>query len=519
MNDSDFLNFWDAVVAALYFAGILGIGIHSARRPKSTENYFLGGHHLPSWAIGLSMLATSISSVTFIALPAAAFALDWRQLVPNLLNPVIAVLAIWLLVPFFRKNARATAFEYLERRFGIGAKNYSAFMFLAMQVLRLGSILYLVTLPLNMITGIDPFWIMLVVGGFTAVYTIIGGLEAVVWTDVVQAVVLYAGGVVCLVVMLQAIDGGWLSIIALAADDNKFGLGPMNWDMSERTFWVMVIFGITTWVNGFTADQNVVQRYLAAKSTAEARKATALCAIMSLPTWAFFFLIGTVLYVFYQTHSNAHVEGLEADAILPYFVISQLPPGVRGLVVAGILSAAMSSISSSLNSFSTVATMDFFKVYVIKGRADSYYALVARYLTALAAGLMFAAAIWLYYTPKESYQDLFMQIFSLAGGVVVGFFILGIFFPVVHRRAVWQAFTAALALNLYFLGVQLGWFENILPVQIHPYLVGSLANGVMIVLALVLSAWQPPRETTDLKGLTIFTPAQKDSDIVTRDTR
>ncbi len=493
----------DIVVLLTYFAAIGGMGYYFSRRPKTTANYFLGGNHLPAWAIGLSMIATSISSVTFIALPAAAYALDWRQLVPNMANPIIAIFAIWLLIPFFRRTAQTSAFEYVEKRFGTTARLYTAFMFLVGQAIRLGSILFLIAIPINLITGIPTIWIMLITGGFVAIYTILGGIEAVVWTDVVQAFVLYFGGAVALYVMIQQIDGGLFGMVSAAHADKKFSLGPTHWDPNERTLWALLIVGITQWTFGYSADQNVIQRYLAAKNLREARKATILCAFLSLPTWAFFFLLGTALYVFYQQNPDPMIVGMQTDAVFPRFILDHIPVGLSGLVIAGVLSAAMSSLSSSLNSFATVATIDFFKPYIVKNKSDAFYAWSARGLTLLAALLMFTIAFAFTYADKESFFDLSMKIMGLIGGVVVSFFVLGFFAPIVHKRPLWQAFSVAILLNFYLLGVQLGWIHNLLPFQVHPYWVMSLVNAVMILLALILALLQP-RKDQIAPGMTVF---------------
>jgi solute:Na+ symporter, SSS family len=494
----------DILIIVLFFAGLAYMGYAFSRRPKTTANYLLAGNSVPAWAIGLSMLATSISSVTFIALPAAAFALDWRLLVPNLANPLVAIFAVWILVPFFRSAARLSAFEYLEKRFGSGARLYAAFMFLVMQVIRLGSILYLMSIPLEFITGVSATWIIIVGGGFVAVYTILGGMEAVIWTDVVQSFLIYFGGAAALWVMLQGIDGGFLGMVQTASADHKFDLGPMHWATDERTFWTLLIVGITNWVQAFTADQTVVQRYLMAKDVSEARKATALCSVLSLPTWAFFFLLGTALYVFFKQNPDPAILGMKSDAVMPYFIVKYMPAGLTGIVLAGVLSAAMSSISSSLHAFGTIATADFVKPHLAPGRDDAFYARAARNLVILATGLMFAVSFWFYYTPKESFNDMLLQVIGLIGGTVVSFFVLGFFAPIVHRRPLWQAFWVALVFNIYFLLVQLELVPNFLPFELHPYWVQSWVNGLMIVLALVLSLLQ--RSTTHpVAGLTLFT--------------
>lgn len=493
----------DIGIMLLFFVTMTGMGIYFAKRTKTTAAYFLGNNSIPAWAIGLSMVSTSISSVTFLAFPAAAFVLDWRQIVPNLTNPLVAIVAIWLFVPFFRHTAKTSAFEYLHARYGSGARLYGSVMFLVGQALRLGAILYLLVIPIEMITGISPFWIILLTGSFSAIYTILGGMEASVWTDVVQAIVLYLGGAATLIVMLTGIPGGITELFQVAGQENKFSLGPMNWDVSERTFWTMLILGVTTWVYGYAADQNMVQRYLAAKSTREARKATLLCAVMSLPTWLFFFFLGTCLFVYYTVRPDPAVAQLPADYVFPHFIMTQLPSGLSGLVIAGVLSAAMGSLSSSLNAFATVSTVDILKPYVIKGRSDRFYAVLGRVMTAVGTILMFAIGYGFLYAEKESFLDLSLKINGLLSGVVVCFFLLGFFAPRVNRRVIWQAFWVAIVLNAYLLGVELEVIPNFLRLNIHPYWVSAFVITVMISLALTL-AWIQRTTPDKSKRLTIF---------------
>jgi len=498
----------DLAIMAIYFGAMLGIGIFFSRRNKATSGYFLGGNRLPSWAIGLSMLATSISSVTFLAMPGAAFALDWRMLVPNLTFPIIALIACWLFVPFFRLNAKMSAFEYLETRFGKPARLYASGVFLLTQSIRMGSILYLLSIPIEMFTGIPAIWIMLFVGGLTALYTMMGGLEAVVWTDVVQAVILYVGGAAAIAVIIFDTPGGMPAVISTAIEHDKFSLGPMHWDTSDRTFWTMLIVGITGWLTAYAADQNMVQRYLAARTTREAREATLLCAFLSLPTWIFFFFIGTCLYAHYIITPSPDVVGMPADNVFPHFIIEKMPAGLSGLVIAGAVSAAMSSISSSLNSFATVSTVDFIRPHLLPGRSDAFYSKTARVATAVAAFLMFGVGIWILNADKESFVDLSARITGMIGEVVVAFFMLGFFAPSVNRRILWQAFAAAMVLNAYLVSIQFGWIEPLLGWSVHPYWIKSFVALTMIALAFVLSKIQRC-QPVNLEGLTMFTPAPK----------
>lgn len=264
----------------------------------------------------------------------------------------------------------------------------------------------------------------------------------------------------------------------------------MHWNLGGRTFWTMLIIGMTCWVGQYTSDQVLVQRYLAAKDLKQARLAGWTSAFLCLPTWGFFFFLGTGLYAFYRVRPDAAVVGMPADNVFPHFILTQMPSGLKGLVIAGVLSAAMGSLSAALNAFATVATIDIVKPYLLPNRSDRYYTWTARLLTAFAAVLMFAIGIAFSVAHKESFVDLSQQINSLLGGVVPGFFLLGFFAAKVNTRVVWQAFIVGFCLNVYLVLVEWKVLPNLLGLNIHPYWVSTLVLTVMLVTALVLARLQ-----------------------------
>lgn len=491
------------IIIVLFFASMAWIGFYFAAKSKTTDSYFLG-NKLPSWAIGLSMLGTSISSVTFLAFPAAAFILDWRQVAPNLSNPLFALLAIWLFVPFFRNSAKTTAFEYLQKRFGDSARLYASIMFLVGQSLRLGAILYLLSIPIDvMIKDIDVNTIIIIVGLAAAVYTLVGGMSASVWTDVVQSIILYIGGFAAIAVIIYDLPGGVGQLFSVATEHEKFSLGPMEWNLGERTFWTMILLGVGQWLTGYVADQNMVQRYLAAGSMREARKATLLYAVTCLPTWLFFFFIGTSLFVYYSVLPDPAIANLPADYVFPHFIMSRMPDGLSGLVIAGVLSAALGSLSSSLNAFATVSTVDILRPYVLRNRSDAFYSVLARVMTAVATVVMFGVCYIFMTAQKESVLDLTLKVGGILGGVTVCFFVLGFFAPRVNKKIIWQAFAVSFTLNVYLALVEWNVIPNFFGIEIHAYWVSSMVIIVMVVLALVLALIQ--RTPADLrKGMTLF---------------
>ncbi|WP_302453325.1 sodium/solute symporter [Victivallis vadensis] len=486
----------DLAAIMIYFAAMALMGIYFARKNRSTEDYFLGKRAFPGWAIGLSMLGTSISSVTFLALPAAAYALDMRQFVP--LGPVVAaVLACWIFIPFFRRGRTISAFEYLEARYGTVVRCYAAGSFVVLQFIRLATILYLVALPVAAMTGWNIFLIVLVTGVVVALYTTFGGFEAVVWTDVVQTVILLGGALLCFAIIIGKLPGGFGQILSVGMEYHKFSFGPMSFVLNERTFWAVLLLGIVSSVTEYSSNQNVIQRYIAAKSTREARKATLLCVGMSVVTWGSFFFLGICLFVFYKVTGGETVKELASDQILPFFIFSQTPPFIAGSIVAACFAAAMSSLSSSINSIATVATVDFYRRFGRDGD-DRRELRFAKRLSMLVSAWMIGGAVLIHYIPKESINDLTIVLGSLLGGGLLSIYMLGFFTVRVGEKALLAGLAVALLVNFAMLLHEFGVIE--LPV--HSYWATILVNAALAVVAWPLSLLWPNRKPTD--GLTVW---------------
>ncbi|MFT5466093.1 MAG: SSS family solute:Na+ symporter [Verrucomicrobiales bacterium] len=499
---------FDVAVIILYLLGMVGLGFWFSRRNKTTEEYFLGDRSFPGWVIGLSMLGTSISSVTFLAFPAHAFVSDWRLLVSNLTLPFVAVVAIVIFIPFFRRGKTTSAFEYLGDRFGPGVRLYGTLSFILLQLIRLAKVLFLVAIPVSLLTGWDISRVIVFVGIFISLYTIAGGIGAVIWTDVIQTVVLWIGGIVCFITVVWQLPGGVGQIFEVGAQREKFNMGSLGFNLTEKTFWTVALLGIVNWLAMYSSDQNVVQRYLAAKSLKEARKATTIYSIIAVPTWAFFFFLGTCVYVFYVANPDSAVAGLEADAVFPYFILTQVPVGITGLVIAGVLAAAMSSLDSSINAISTIVTVDLMKPYLAKGRDDRFYLRWARIVAVIASVVMILGAIGFSAIQKESMNDLSWIVASVFGGCLLGLFMVGFFTTRIDNRATLIGLAVAIPLNVY-LGVSvMGWLPEAWTLPIHAYWVGILVNLAFVIIAIVVSRFRKPQ--ADLDGLTVWTLRKED---------
>ncbi len=494
----------DVFAICAYLTGMVALGIFFSRRNDSTERYFVGNRAFSGWVIGLSMLGTIVSSATFLALPATAYILDWRQLNVNLVLPFVALLAIAVFIPFFRRGKLTSAFEYLGNRYGTLPRLYGTFSFIVLQLIRMAQILFLVSLPLQFLTGVSIEIVAIGAGVFIAFYTIAGGIEAVIWTDVIQAVILVFGGIVCFALIAFDLPGGLGQIIEIGKANDKFSLGSFDWNLHERTFWTVIILGIINWLMIYSGDQNMVQRYASARSTREARKATALYSAIALPMWIMFFFVGTSLFVYYNAFPDPTVAGLESDQVLPYFILTKVPAGIAGIVIAAVLAAAMSSLDSGINAISTVTVVDILKPHLAKDKDDRFYLRSARIVAAVVTLLVIGGAIFFSKIEKESMNDISLIVTSLFGGCLMGLFILGFFTRIVDGTSATIAMICAILLNLYIgLGL-LNVIPESLKIEIHSYWVAALINGSFAVLAYGISLLRraPPG---NLDGLTIWT--------------
>ncbi len=669
----------DLSVVILYFVGVTAIGLYWAKRNKSTEEYFLGNRSFGGWVIGLSMIGTSISAVTFLAFPGDTYKTAWLRIISNIGIVAGTIAAAYLYIPFFRGARATTAYQFIEGRWGHSVRGYAAVSFLPGQLLRLATILYLLSQLVHTLTGI-PLWVAVVASGvFVSFYTIVGGIEAVIWTDVVQTLVLLLGGIMILTVVVLALPGGLWQIFDVALADAKlsftewvFGDGisapmksaslatsgaladlqnavlvvgadtlnqfhrtawwlqhapeqlqaasmvvgadsvgaikavtmvtgqdsighlfptvlqvgrdtisglastsfgppdqvtggaaagwqfatlplretalafgadtiraagslllvgadvagrlhsatilvgadslsafdlsalsytaselthaslivgpdvfpqamPASWafTVSEKTALMMLLTGILGWIDQLAANQNVVQRYCAARTTAEARKATWITCWMSVPIWAYFAFIGTALYVFFKVYPDGTaynilmgLGGAKAEQILPYFALHYLPVGIAGLVVAAALAAAMSSLDSSINAISTVTITDIYKPYIVKGRDDSHYLRAAKWLAVISSVIMIGAALILVWTPTKTLQDTLIIIGNFLGGGIMVIFMMGLFTKIGDAKGVFIGLIGLYAFKVWVFLCNIGVLPSSVRPPVDNYFVG-----------------------------------------------
>jgi len=519
------MRFLDIIVLVVYFASMTAMGLWCARRAKSTEGYFVGNRAYPGWLIGISLFGATISSITFVGYPADGYKTAYLRYLICLMLPVGVFIASRLFVPFFRRGKITSAFQYLEGRYGPKTRVYAASVFIIAQCIRLSLIQYLVALLMNKITGWDVITCILAGGVVTAFYTVLGGIDAVIWTDFVQSVILTLGGLLILVVILHKLPGGLRQVISVASADGKFAFGdldladgkihlaPWRLALDKRTISMLLLVGLFQWLAEYSSNQEVVQKYCASKSAKDARRAMWICCWCCVPTWGYFMFLGTSLYVFYKVFPDPLAAEMltgarKAEEILPHFVTSQLPAGLSGIVVAAVLAAAMSSMSSAMNSISAVAITDIYRRHVVTNRDDRHYVVIAKWVTVASSLIMIFGAYLLLHAESKTLQDSATEFAAIIAGGILGLYMLGFFTTRGDGRAVGVGILFAVAFSAFISLVSLGWLPAPLTEAVtrrfDTYYTGLVGNIGMFLIGFVLARLLPQRPR-DLTNLTVWT--------------
>lgn len=414
------------VVMVLYFGVLSWMGYYFSRRQKGTEDYFRGGGRIPWWAAGLSLVGTGLSSITYMSVPAKSFFTDWSYFLLNFGTLWVAPIVILLYVPYFRRMNLTSAYEYLERRFNLVLRLFGSGFFILFQLGRMAIVMYLPSLALSVVTGINIYAAILLVGVVSLFYTFYGGVEAVVWTDVLQVFILMGGAILILLIAVLRADGGFGALLTTGLADHKFRMIDPSFDLTKPSIWVILSSSIFTYLTMYTADQTLVQRYFVTKDTKDAVRGIWTNGWIALPVTFLFFLIGTALYVFYKqfpNELNAVVEKSN-DSLLPWFIISQMPDGISGLLIVGIFAASMSSLSASMNSVATAYTIDFHERIGLRFGLSSLT--MARIMTLLSGTIGIGLALAMAIGNVQSLWDEYNRILGLIISGLGGLFFLGV---------------------------------------------------------------------------------------------
>jgi len=435
--------------------------------------------------------ATQLSALTFVSLPALAYATDWVVAPGYIMIFAMAPIVIFFYLPFYCRLNVTTAYEYLERRFNLAVRLFGSASFIAFQLLRMAVVVYLPALALAAITGIDVYVCILLMGVLATVYTVLGGMEAVIWTDVIQALVLLGGVLVSLAVVLR-LEGGIAPVYETALAAGKLRMANWTWSLTELTTWSILAGSLMLQFGPYTTDQAVIQRYLSTRNERAAARGIWLNGIMSVPAGILFLALGTCLYVFFKARPELLSVTMQNDQVFPLFIARKLPPGISGLVIAGVFAASMSSLDSSMHSVSTALTVDFYRRFK-PDVSDQRCLVVARRIVIAAGVLVVLVASALVRYDIKSLYFFFQKVLGLVSSGLVGIFILGIFTRRSHAYGVLIGAAASIAVLAY-----VTWHSSL---NFYFYSVVGIGTCVAVgyVASLVLR-----RKPEDPAGLTVY---------------
>ena len=487
---------------ALYLLAMVGVGVWFMRKNKTTDDYFRGGQNIPWWAAACSIYATMLSSLTFVALPALVYATDWLLYIGMLMIPAVAPLAIYGAMPFFRRIDATSAYEYLGKRFSRPVRLLGSGLFTLFHISRMGIVMALTALALSAVTPLSPWQSVLIMGVLCLIYCTMGGVEAVIWTDTIQTVVLLGGALVCVFYIIGGVDGGFGGVLDLANANDKMTL--VNLDFSPDSFtvlalWVIILGGFGQNLSSYTSDQAVVQRYMTTKSTAAAARSIWANGILAVFGSLLFFFIGTGLYAFYNSNPAQLNPTIQNDQIFPMFIATELPVGIAGLIVAGIFAAAQSTVSTSMNSTATTLVTDFLRPF---NRCDSEagYLKAAKVLT-LVMGVLGTMAGLLFISPEiRSLMSEYFKVIGMFMGALGGLFLLGILTTRAHARGAFIGLLGGVAVMIWI------WRAT----ETNGYLYSLIGIVSCLFIGYAASALIPAAQT-NLENLTLHTLNRKNS--------
>ncbi len=470
--------FPDYVVLAIYLLLMVGIGVYFAKKSTNTEDFFLAGRKIPWWAAGISIFGTQLSAITFMAIPATAYGSDWRRFVGQLMVMPVFLIVIYSFLPLFRRLHITTAYEYLEQRFSLSIRLFASGLFVLFQIGRMGIVLLLPAIALSAVTGMQTHTCIALMGVLATAYTALGGISAVIWTDVLQVVVLIGGALACLLIAISG-AGGFSAAWDVALQAEKFHMFDWTWDPTDMVGWVLIVGFFFTNLVPYTTDQTIIQRYLTTRDEKQAARSMWLNLAITIPTGILFFGLGTALFAYYTAHpaEEAQLPG-KADQLVPWFVMSHLPAGVAGMVVAGIFAAAMSSLDSSINSITTALVNDF--VGRLRKTKQDYMGL-ARTLT-LVLGVLGTLTAMILATVEIRYLfDFFQKLLGLFGGALAGVFLLAAFTKRTHSRGALLGMVTGAALTIAVaFGTQIHFLLYAAVGSISCVIVGYFASLVLV---------------------------------------
>ena len=490
------MNYIDLIIFFIFTGGIVLLGASFYSRKATADDFTSAGRSLPGWVVGMSIFSTYVSSISYLGYPGKAYDSNWNAFVFSLSIPIASWVAARWFVPFYRKQTSVSAYSFLEERFGLWARWYASACYLLTQIARIGTIVYLLALPMNLLLGWDIRWVIILTSLAIIAYSMLGGVKGVIWADAIQGFIMIGGALVCLCILLFSHPAGPVESLRMAWEADKFSLGSFSLTtLGESTFWVCLVYGIFTNLQNYGIDQNYVQRYHAAKSDREARFSALFGGYLFIPVSAVFFLIGTALWSYYNA-SLPFREGLgvgfKGDQVFPYFIVNVLPTGLTGLLVASIFAAGMSTVSTSITSGATVVMSDFWRRLKDKGNDSSVkvegeeapcrserQALLVLRLSSLVIGVL-GILISLALVNVDSILDSWWKLSSIFSGGMLGLFLLGF----LSRKA--RNIDAAIGVVCGFLVI--AWI-SLGNSGIHEYLAIVFGTIAIFLVGFLLTKW------------------------------
>lgn len=487
----------DWAIILFYLGFTAAIGYYYYRKDKINKNtgdFFLGGRNIPWWAAGVSLYATGTSAISYIAVPAISFGSNWLYLANNVVAMVGTIfVAIWI-VPLIRRLSLMSVYHYLEMRFHPYIRVLASALAIVLQLGgRMSIVLYLPSLAMSAVTGINVTHAVLIMGVVTVIYTTMGGMKAVIWTDFIQVVVMLGGAFVAFGYIVMHVDGGLGEMFRTAVADDKLRTFDWEFNLTTANVWGFLMLNILA-VLVYPQDQVMMQRVLSTKSDKAAGKSVWTLAAIVVPGNLAFYGIGTALYVFYKQNPGNLNPMLSIDSTFPQFIAAELPAGLTGLIIAGIFAASMSTLSACINSVATLVSVDFYERYW-KHATQKKSVLLAEVVTVVGGCIGIGTALLLATADIQSALDTSFVLGGLLGGGFAGCYALGMF----TKRANWQGTMIGVGTSLVL--TLIAWSYD----AVHPFFYIFIANLTTIVVGYLASLFFPA-PTQSLYGLTIYTP-------------
>lgn len=510
------MNFWDYLVMTVYLLSVVAIGWHFSKNENNTDDYLLGGRRIPWWAIAISMFATLMSALSFLGVPSEAFGHGCRLWLTILIAPFALALSIWLFMRFYYKLGTFTPYEYLEKRFSPGVRLVCSILFLIQRGIYLALVLYASAVAFKSAAGWHPLFTIGLVGILGIIYTVLGGMKAVVWTDVLQFFVLFGGLAFIIVKLAMMLPGGFSGGIEYAFANGRgfdFGESFFTFDPYERfTIWLLVFSSIGTYMFSYCADQLNIQRLLSTRTYSDARKAAYTSWAVGVPVVTILYLIGILLYSFYsQAPEAAKFSNIANDHALPAFIVNFLPSPIPGIIMSALLAAIMSTLDSGMNSLSAILVKDIYKRFINKDADEKQELKMAKWFTLAVGVYMVAMAVFIYTLSDQASSTIIeaASIWSAVVMILVGVYLLG----VTNERA-GSKLIMGLLLGSIPITIVTAWvfYYSAPPDHRIAFTITGNIPGVFVIVGgfiAVLFSKKQPREKVE--GLTLYTLSEPDS--------